>query len=251
MVSLGEFCRNSLVTETRKIVDDSLKFNAENASGAGLEIMVTRTYDGVGVNHGKDQCIWCLERCGKNMTLDEAYEKGAFQRHDGCGCLIEYVSKKGERTYQAGKSSRNNWLSEEEFRKRVNTGLDGQRTTPKERIINAAIEMQAKDKQSRTLVGTIVKYHEALICYNPADMKRRLERAGFHAETLKRSLSGFNSLGLDEGGGYIVHFGNDGVMQFHPEGGLHKIAYWKINNGKEGRHWYDTEGREHFFGAGH
>ena len=136
---------NKVETSARKTVDDSIKFNAENANGSGLEVRVSREYDGVGLSNNR-VCQWCLERQGNNMTLQEAYEKGAFQRHDGCGCLIEYTSKKGEKTYQTGKSGPNDWLSEEEFQKRVNYGLGGRTPTPQERI-NAAIEMQVKDRR--------------------------------------------------------------------------------------------------------
>ena len=74
-------------TTSQKVVDDSLKQNAENASGAGLEVRVSREYDGVGLSNNR-QCQWCLDRCDKDMTLEEAYDKGAFQRHDGCGCMV-------------------------------------------------------------------------------------------------------------------------------------------------------------------
>lgn len=234
-------------TFARKAMDDSLKHNAENASGAGLEVRVTRIYDGVGLSNGR-RCEWCLERCGEDMPYQEAYQKGAFERHEGCGCIIEYVSKKGEKTYQTGKSSPDNWLSEKEFQKRVNYGLDNHTPSPLERIINAAIEMQARDKKSLTLVNAIVEHHEALKNYTPDAMKQRLEEAGFAVESLAKSKSGFNALPFEEGGGYIVHFGDDGVLQYHPSGGIHSIAYWKINNGRRGKHWYDTTGREHFFG---
>lgn len=112
----------ALETAPLKVQDDSLKENASNASGAGLEVRVTRTYDGVGVHNGKDSCQWCLDRCGENMTLEEAYEKGAFQRHPGCGCIIEYISNKGIRTIQTGKYTGWNFANELENRKSI--GLD-------------------------------------------------------------------------------------------------------------------------------
>lgn len=109
-------------TDSRKSVDDSLKYNADNASGAGLEVLVTRIYDGVGVNHGKSECQWCLDRCGEDMTLEEAYRIGAFQRHPGCGCIIEYTSKKGQKSIQTGTYKA--WNYQEELEKRKEVGLD-------------------------------------------------------------------------------------------------------------------------------
>lgn len=109
-------------TESRKVFDDSIRHNAQSANSAGLEVRVTRVYDGVGVHDGKDVCRWCLDRCGKNMTLQEAYSKGAFNRHPGCGCTIEYTSAKGVKTVQTGKYS--GWNFAEELEKRKSIGLD-------------------------------------------------------------------------------------------------------------------------------
>ena len=109
---------------SRKIVDDSIKINAAAASNSGLDVKVSRFYDGIGLHNRKSDCQWCLERQGNSMTYQEAFDKGAFQRHVGCGCIIEYVSKKGERTYQLNKSGPDKWLSEKEFFNRINYGID-------------------------------------------------------------------------------------------------------------------------------
>lgn len=228
----------------QKVLDDSLRENASNAGGAGLEVRVTRTYDGKGLSGGRE-CHWCLDRCGENMTLNEAYNKGAFQRHPGCGCIIEYTSRRGEKTYQTGKSGPNNWLSEEEFQKRVNYGLDGRTPTPQERIINAAVEMQVRDKRSLTLVDAIINNHEALQYYTPEAMKRRLQRAGYDVTPLKKG--GLQGKLFEDGGGYVINFGGDGIFQYHPSARSHHGgAYWKIRNGRTGKKGihYDMGGKE-------
>lgn len=229
---------NKVETDSRKYVDDSINYNAENANGVGLVVKVTRVYDGIGLHDGKQPCQWCIERCRENMTLQEAYNIGAFQRHDGCGCLIEYISKKGEKTYQTGKSGPNDWLSEEEFNRRVNYNIGGRTPTPQERIINAAIEMQVRDKISQTLVDAIVDNHEALKYYSPASMKQRLERAGYEVRPL--SKGNYKGVPFEKGGGYKINFGGDGIFQYHPERRSHHDgAYWKIKNGeKEFRYDY-------------
>lgn len=241
----GSKLETILTTVPLKVHDDSLKENAENASGVGLEVRVSREYDGVGVHNGKDVCLWCLSRCGENMTLQEAYWKGSFQRHEGCGCLIEYVSKRGVKTYQTGKSGPNDWLLEEEFNRRVNYGIEEREITPQERIINAAIEMQMRDKKSLTLVDAIIDNHEALQYYTPEGMKRRLEQAGYKVTALKKGA--LKDKPFEEGGGYIINFGGDGAFQYHPaEHSHHGGAYWKVKNGptgKGGRH-YDMGGNE-------
>lgn len=243
---ISDNSRKEIETNSNKSLDDSIHRNAENANGAGLEVRVTRTYDGVGLSNGR-VCQWCLDRCGDNMTLQEAYDKQAFQRHDGCGCIIEYVSARGERTYQTGKSSPQNWLSDKEFEKRVNYGLNDRQLTPQERIINAAIEMQARDKRSLTLVNAINDNHEALRYYTPDEMKQRLERAGYKVEPLGNRSKHVPGKPFNEGGGYRVIFGGDGYLQYHPAGGRHKIEYWKISNGERKVHKYDMAGKELFF----
>ncbi|MDO5131436.1 MAG: hypothetical protein Q4D81_00455 [Eubacteriales bacterium] len=79
----------------QKAATNTLQKNAEVQSRAGLEVTVTRIYDGVGLHDGKDECKWCLERRGENMPYSEAYAKGAFSRHPGCHCEILYKTAKG------------------------------------------------------------------------------------------------------------------------------------------------------------
>lgn len=79
-----------MVTVHETVVDDFIQANAEVAYKAGLEPMIIREYDGVGIHDGKDACQWCLSRAGK-WTYGEAYDNGVFERHTGCGCTTTYV----------------------------------------------------------------------------------------------------------------------------------------------------------------
>lgn len=81
-------------TASRKSVDKTTRQNASNASNVGLGVRVTRIYDGIGLSKGRE-CQWCLDRCGENMTLQEAYKKRSFERHPGCGCELLYTTAKG------------------------------------------------------------------------------------------------------------------------------------------------------------
>ena len=152
---------------------------------------------------------------------------------------------RGEKTYQTGKSGPNDWLSEDEFHRRVTYGTGNRKLTPQERNINAAIEMQMRDKKSLTLVNAIIDNHKALKYYTPEAMKQRLERAGYIVEPLSDgALAGTK---FEEGGGYKINFGGDGIFQYHPaEHSHHGGAYWKVKNGptgKRGKH-YDLGGNE-------
>ena len=103
-------------------VDDAIKDNASFQLDSGMEVTVTRTYDDVGVNHGKDECQWCLSRCGENVPYKEALAMGMFQRHPGCGCIIEYNTSKG--TQRQADWTRNAWAdSDSTLERRRTIGL--------------------------------------------------------------------------------------------------------------------------------
>ncbi|MDD6230408.1 MAG: hypothetical protein PUA95_06720 [Lactimicrobium massiliense] len=108
---------NDIVLQSQRYADDSERRSAEFASDSGLEVLVTREYDDVGVHTtdkgGGEVCQWCLDRCGTDVPYDEAYERGMFERHPGCGCIITYRSKRGVVTQQ-GKSGEWKEISESE-----------------------------------------------------------------------------------------------------------------------------------------
>lgn len=78
-----------LINVHESAVDDFISTNAEVADQAGLDPVVIRNYDGVGIHDGKDACQWCLSRAGR-WSYGEALDNGVFERHPGCGCTVEY-----------------------------------------------------------------------------------------------------------------------------------------------------------------
>ena len=86
-----------------------MRMNASAHESAGLRVTVTRVYDGVGLSNGRT-CQWCLDRFGEDMTYQEAYDKGAFQRHPGCGCELYY--KTGKRVQRQTDWTKNKWTDE-------------------------------------------------------------------------------------------------------------------------------------------
>lgn len=84
-----------VLTANLKFYDDFLKENAAVREEMGLKQTVVRTYDDVGLHGGKDPCQWCIERAGTYDSYREAEEAGAFQRHPGCGCIIETFTEAG------------------------------------------------------------------------------------------------------------------------------------------------------------
>ena len=89
-----EVLANILQVAVMKVADDCMKTNAENAQNVGLEVTVTRRYDGVGLDGGR-VCQWCLDRCGENVPYQEAVSQGMFERHPGCGCELDYITERG------------------------------------------------------------------------------------------------------------------------------------------------------------
>lgn len=86
-------------------VDQTIKKNAEFQSKSGVEVTVTRYYDGVGLREGS--CKWCEDREGRDVPYQEALARGMFQRHPGCGCSLTY--KSGHRKYHQADWTKNSW----------------------------------------------------------------------------------------------------------------------------------------------
>lgn len=111
--------QENIQTANYKVVDNFIKENAKFKVESGLEARVTRTYDGVGLHKGKDACQWCIAREGTDIPYTQALAMGMFERHNGCGCEIEYTSARGVTTYQNGKGGRGSWHNEEERSQRI------------------------------------------------------------------------------------------------------------------------------------
>lgn len=114
--SIGEgidAAKNDILLQSQKTADRTMQMNAEFQSRAGMQVLVSREYDNVGVHttdkSGKDECLWCLSRCGSDVPYQEAYAKGMFERHPGCGCVITYKSSKGTYTQGKGQWENNSW----------------------------------------------------------------------------------------------------------------------------------------------
>lgn len=74
------------------IVDKFVRENANAHRRAGLDVVVVRKYDGVGLSN-KRICMWCKRRSGR-WDYDDAVDNGVFERHPGCGCEIAYITGK-------------------------------------------------------------------------------------------------------------------------------------------------------------
>ena len=86
----ADYVKGLIVNNSRSIVDETIRQNAEAQKNLGFETYIKREYDDVGLHDGKERCQWCLDRCGEWDDYQEALRAGAFERHPGCGCIITY-----------------------------------------------------------------------------------------------------------------------------------------------------------------
>lgn len=113
---------NTFISASQNYVDEIGRRSAKFMDESGINVLVSREYDDVGVHTtdkgGGDVCQWCLDRCGTDVPYDEAYEMGMFERHPGCGCIITYATKKRVVIQGKGDWETNNWETLKEAHER-------------------------------------------------------------------------------------------------------------------------------------
>ena len=79
--------------------------------------------------------------------------------------------------------------------------------------------------------------------YTPRGLYHALQNAGYETKPLKGK--NYRDIPFEEGGGYRVNFGGDGLLMYHPgERRHHGGEYYKISTGKGGVKRYDINGKE-------
>jgi hypothetical protein len=106
---------NTFISASQNYVDEIGRRSAKFLDESGINVLVSREYDDVGIHTtdkgGGDVCHWCLERCGTDVPYDEAYDMGMFERHPGCGCIITYTTKRGVVIQGKGDWETNRWIN--------------------------------------------------------------------------------------------------------------------------------------------
>lgn len=206
-----------VVNFAQTIVDDAVRKNADFQYKSGLSPKIIRTSTGK-----------CCEWCNKLAGIYE-YEKVAntgndvFRRHKQCRCLIEFDPGSGKiQNVHTKKWSKPNQSDKIRLREK---------------------EESIKRENNLGLAEKIASYPKMLQAYTPESLKEALKNAGYDVKPLNQgSLKGKL---FEEGGGFKVNFGGDGIFQYHPkEKSHHEGEYYKINTGKTGRKWYTMKGDE-------
>lgn len=85
-----------VITMARAAYDTFQYKNAENMASLGVNQIIIREYDGVGLHNGRTPCQFCIDRAG-TWSYWDGIDAGVFQRHDGCGCTVTVVYESGVR----------------------------------------------------------------------------------------------------------------------------------------------------------
>lgn len=233
--------KEPVINYGQAIVDDTVRANIEFQGKAGLKPKVVRT--------SANPCQWCDK-------LQGVYEypnvpKDVYRRHKYCRCLVTYE--------EGGKRPENvhtkKFATPEELEYRKTIGLETPlKKDPKKIIKNISnIEksksgaiIELRNALNRTdnyeIYNAIINSPKIFAGLSPEVIKSELEHAGLKIKPLsKGSLKGVS---FDNGGGFKVNFGEDGVLLYHPASRSHHDgAYYKISSGK-GVKRYDLKGRE-------
>ena len=199
---------------SQNVMDSNIRANAELQTKAGLSVRVEREYDDVGLHDGTDICEFCKKREG-TWTFEQAMRVGAFERHENCGCTIDYTTRKGRKQRQTDWKQ-NKWKNVEKQEDGVKIGLG-------DRIIESPTQ--------------IIKN------YSPETLKKELEKEGYNVRALGRGK--LKGIQFEDGGGYRTNWGGDNYLQYHPEKFSHHGGeYYKVSDGKNGKRYYDTDGNQ-------
>lgn len=104
--ALDNAMTDPVIATARKYYDDFQRANGDARSALGFAETVIRKYDDKGLHNGKTPCLWCIQREG-TFTMQEAHALGVFERHPGCGCMIEVITPKN--TQVQTDWTRNEW----------------------------------------------------------------------------------------------------------------------------------------------
>lgn len=137
--------------------------------------------------------------------------------------------------------------------KRWTEGTDSDRIKAQEEAIQSAYREKRKEieaakrarqaAEEKRIPTQLSKAPGRLASKTPTAWKQMLEEAGEKVVPLSRGH--FKGVPYEEGGGWKVNFGGNGILSFHPaEHSHHKGAYYKISTPKEGTRRYDLNGIE-------
>lgn len=218
-----------IINFSQSIVDDAIRENAEFHASAGMSPKIVRKLAG-------GCCDWCRALAGTYRYPDGVPED-LYRRHRYCRCTVEYYPGDGSRQNSHTKQWRNE-KERDKIEERKSVGIKPQATeTPAEK------EKRIEKENGMEFADKIAAHPKMLQAYTPEGLKVSLERSGYEVKTLSKGK--YKGVTFEDGGGFKVNFGGDGILQYHPEKGSHHGgAYYKISTGKGGTKHYELDGTE-------
>lgn len=196
----------------QSVADDFVRENVAFQSKAGLSPKITREVYG-------NCCAWCAALAGTYEYKKEP--KDFYRKHEYCRCLIIYDPGNGK----VQNSHTKEWFQSE-----------------RDARVQHAEQLESQEERQR-FIDSIERNPKQLGDYTPESLKEALEQKGFTVKPLGRG--NLKNVSFEEGGGYRVNYGGNGLLQYHPENGSHhQGAYYKISTGDHGTNHYTTKGDE-------
>lgn len=218
-----------MVNFSQSIVDDAIKANAEFHAKAGLRPKIIRKVSG-------NCCEWCRNLAG-TYSYPNNVPEDVYRRHQRCRCTVDYIPGDGRVQNVHTKQ----WQTQEEYDKievRKQVGLRNKASeTPREK------EKRVAEQNGLELAQQIAGHPKMLGAYTPEGLLKALQNKGYEAKPM--NSGNYKGIPFEEGGGFKINFGGDGILMYHPEKRSHHGgAYYKISTGKGGTHRYDIKGNE-------
>lgn len=218
------------------VVDDFVRENADFQYKAGLSPTIERRSNG-------KCCPWCSRLAGTYL-YENVQNAGneVFRRHRNCHCQVLFNPGDGSKRRQNVHTRK--WTNEARndrirFSSTVN---EGERKPPAQKVLEAAFREQVGATKNK-LSEVIRNNHEALAYFTPGMMKDFLTNLGYDVLPLRGK--NYNGIPFEDGGGYKIMFGGDGVFMYHPAGRSHHGGeYWKVSGKGEKTIRYDMGGNE-------
>lgn len=204
-----------VVNFTMSVVEDCIRKNVDVQAKAGLSPKVTRIAE-------PGCCKWCSALQGK---YEYPVDRDVYRRHERCRCIVLFDPGNGKVQNAHTKIS-----------------YDSAAKAERDSRIARIKELESA-KAREDFTRSIENRPELFSTYTPQEMKARLESLGYDVKPLGHgSLKG---LSFEDGGGYRVNFGSDGLLQYHPATkSHHQGPYYKLSDGKNGVRWFNMQGDE-------
>lgn len=205
--------KEPVINFAQAAVSDTQKANMEWQSKAGLKPRIERKVVG-------ECCKWCSDLAGV-YEYPDGVPDDIYKRHERCRCVTEYI----------GNGKRQNVWTKKENDDKINA---------QRKELLKTFNMAASSKE---ITQSIINNHRLIAEFTPFEIKTYLEESGQSVKPLSRGE--FKGVSFENGGGFKVNFGGDGLFQYHPAGGRHHggVEYWKVRNGEIIKR-YDRDGNE-------